>query len=91
MRPSVEEADSANRGLGRAAELIAQHSSWRERLRILRRAPHSALPRLVLGSFASLAPAVPPVVCEIATPDKYEDGLTELASYLCRPTPVIPS
>ena len=79
------------RGCGRAAELIAQHSSWRERLGILRRAPHSALPRLVLASFASLPPAVEPVVCEIATPDRYEDGLTELAGYLSRPTPVIPA
>jgi predicted O-methyltransferase YrrM len=29
------------------------------------------------------------VVCEIVTPDKYEDGLAELASYLGRPTPVL--
>ena len=79
------------RGLGRAAELIAQHSSWRERLGILRRAPHSALPRLVRASFASLPPAVEPVVCEIATLDRYEDGLTELAGYLFRPTPVLPA
>ena len=77
------------RGRRRAAELIAQHSSWRERLGILRRAPHSAVPRLVLASFASLPPAVEPVVCEIAAPDKYEDGLTTLAGYLSRPTPVI--
>ncbi len=79
------------RGCGRAAELIAQHSSWRERLGILRRAPHSAVPRLVLASFASLPPAVEAVRCEIATPDRYEDGLTELAAYLSRPTPVIPA
>src|ERR1700682_3762704 len=79
------------RGCGRAAELIAQHSSWRERLRILRRAPYSGVPRLVLASFASLPPAVGPVVCEIATPDRYEDGLTKLAGYLSRPTPVIPA
>ncbi|MEY2559848.1 MAG: hypothetical protein QOG51_263 [Verrucomicrobiota bacterium] len=78
-----------NRGLERAAELIAQHSSWRERLRILRRAPRSALPRLLLASFASLPPAVEPVVCEIATPDRYEDGLTELAGYLSRPRPAL--
>jgi len=77
------------RGSGRAAELIAQHSSWRERLGILRRAPRSALPRLVLASFASLPPPVEPVVCEIATPDRYEHGLTELAGYLSRPTPVL--
>ena len=77
------------RGFGRAAELIAQHSSWRERLQILRRAPHSAVPRLVLASLASLPRAVEPVVCEIATPDRYEDGLTELASYLGRPRPAL--
>jgi predicted O-methyltransferase YrrM len=29
------------------------------------------------------------VVCEIATPDRYEDGLKELAGYLSRPAPVI--
>ena len=79
----------SKRCCGRAAELIAQHSSWRERLGILRRAPHSAVPRLVLASFTSLPPAVEPVVCEIATPDRYEDGLTELAGYLSRPTPVL--
>ena len=78
------------RGRGQAGELIAQHRSWRERLGILRRAPRSALPRLVLASFASLPPALEPVVCEIATPDRYEDGLTELAGYLSRPAPVIP-
>jgi predicted O-methyltransferase YrrM len=78
------------RGCRRAVDLIAEHSSWRERLGILRRAPRSALPRLVLASFASLPPAVEPVVCEIATPDRYEDGLTELAGYLSRPTPVVP-
>src|SRR5436305_5134932 len=77
------------RGSGRVAALIAQHSSWRERLRILRRAPRSALPRLVLASFASLPPAVEPVVCEIATPDRYEDGLAELAGHLSRPSPVL--
>jgi predicted O-methyltransferase YrrM len=77
------------RDCGRATELIAQHSSWRERLRLLRRAPRSALPRLVLASFASLPPAVEPVVCEIATPDRYEDGLTELAGYLSRPRPAL--
>lgn len=79
------------RDCGRAAELMAQHSSWRERLGILRRAPPSAVPRLVLASFASLPPVVEPVRCEIATPDRYEDGLTELAGYLSRPTPVIPA
>jgi predicted O-methyltransferase YrrM len=73
---------------GRAADLIAQHSSWRERLRILRRAPRPDLPRLLLASFVSLPPAVEPVVCEI---DKYEDGLKELASQLSRPTPVVPA
>jgi hypothetical protein len=78
-----------SRGVGRAAELIAQHSSWRERLGLLRRAPRSALPRLVLASFASLPSAVEPVMCEIATPDRYEDGLTELAGYLSRPRPVL--
>jgi predicted O-methyltransferase YrrM len=78
------------RGCGLAGELIAQHSSWRERLGILRRAPRSALPRLVRASFASLPPAVEPVVCEIATPDTYEDGLTKLAGYLSRPTPMLP-
>jgi predicted O-methyltransferase YrrM len=75
----------------RAVELIAQHSSWRERLGLLRRAPRSALPRLVRASFASLPPAVEPVVCEIATPDRYDDGLTELAGYLSRPTPARPA
>jgi hypothetical protein len=79
------------RGRGQAGELIAQHRSWRERLGILRRAPRSALPRLVLASFASLPPALEPVGCEIATPDRYEDGLTELAGYLSRPEPVIPA
>ena len=78
-----------NRDFGRAAELLAQHSSWRERLGILRHAPPWALPRLVLASFASLRPAVEPVVCEIATPDRYEDGLKQLAGYLSRPTPVL--
>jgi hypothetical protein len=29
------------------------------------------------------------VRCEITTPDRYEDGLTELAGYLSRPTPVV--
>lgn len=78
------------RGCRRAVDLIAEHSSWRERLGILRRAPRLALPRLVLASFASLPPVVEPVVCEIATPDRYEDGLTELAGHLSRPRPVIP-
>ena len=78
-------------GCGGAVQLIAQHRSWRGRLSILRRAPRSALPRLVLASFASLPPAVEPVVCEIATPERYEDGLRELAGYLSRPTPVIPA
>lgn len=54
-----------------APERIAQNTSWRERLGILRRAPHSAVPRLVLASFASQPPAVEPVVCEIATLDRY--------------------
>lgn len=85
----MAEAHNVNRGYGRAAELIAQHSSWRERLGILRRAPQSALPRLLLASFASLRPAVEPVVCEIATPDKYNDGLALLAGYLSRPTPAL--
>lgn len=76
-------------GLGRAVELIAQHSSWRDRLEILRRAPRSALPRLVRASFAPLPPAIEPAVCEIATHDRYEDGLTELAGYLSRPGPVL--
>lgn len=76
-------------GCRRAAELIARHSSWRERLRILRHAPRSALPQLVLASFASLPPAVEPVVCEIATPDRYEDGVRALARYLSRPVPVL--
>lgn len=75
-----------NRIRGQGPELIAQHSSWREWLRLLRRAPRSALPRLVLASFASV-PAVEPVVCEIATPDRYEDGLRELAGYLSRQIP----
>jgi predicted O-methyltransferase YrrM len=70
-------------------QLMAQHSSWRERLGLLRRAPRSALPRLVRASFAPLPPAVEPVVCEIATPDRYDNGLTELASFLSRPTPVL--
>jgi predicted O-methyltransferase YrrM len=83
------EHNELKRSRGRAAELIAQHSSWRERLRILRRAPHAAVPRLVLASFASLRPAAEPVVCEIPTLDKYEDGLTKLASFLCRPRPVL--
>ncbi len=78
-----------NCGFGRAAELIAQHSSWRERLGLLRRAPRSALPRLIRASFASLPPAVESMVCEIAAPDRYDDGLTELAGYLSRPTPVL--
>jgi cephalosporin hydroxylase len=77
-----------NRDFGRASELIAQHGSWRERLGLLRRAPRSALPRLVRASFASLPLAVEPLVCEIATPDRYEDGLRELAGYLSRPAPV---
>ena len=90
MHPEYTAAgNELKRGCGRAAELIAQHSSWRERLRILRRAPHSAVPRLVLASFASLPPAVEPVVCAIATPDSYEDGLRELAGYLSRPRPAL--
>jgi len=72
-------------------QLMAQHSSWRERLRILRRAPRFALPRLVRASFAWLLPAVEPVMCEIATPDRYEDGLKKLAGYLLRPIPVLPA
>lgn len=76
------------RGLRGAPQLIAQHSSWRDRLGILRRAPRSALPRLVRASFASLPRAVEPLVCEIATPDRYEAGLAELAGYVSRPTPV---
>ncbi|MCA1657748.1 MAG: MFS transporter, partial [Verrucomicrobiaceae bacterium] len=79
------------RGSGRAVELIAQHSSWRERLGVLRRAPRSALPQLVRGSFASLPPAVEPVVCEIATLDRYDDGLRDLAGYLSRPMPALPA
>jgi predicted O-methyltransferase YrrM len=31
------------------------------------------------------------VVCEIATLDKYEDGLTELAGHVLRPTPALPA
>jgi hypothetical protein len=73
----------------RAVELIAQKSSWRERLGLLRRAPRSALPQLVRASFSSLPPAVEPMVCEIATPDRYEDGLTDLAGYLSRPRPAL--
>jgi predicted O-methyltransferase YrrM len=90
-REHTAAANELKRGCGRAAELMAHHSSWHERLRILRRAPRSALPRLVLASFASLPPAVEPVRCEIATPERYEDGLTELAGYLSRPTAVIPA
>lgn len=90
MHPErIAAGNESKRGFGRAAELIAHRSSWRERLRILRRAPRSALPRLVLASFASLPPALEPVVCEIATPDRYEDGVTELAGYLSRPAPVL--
>jgi predicted O-methyltransferase YrrM len=74
---------------GQAAELIAQHSSWRERLRLLRRAPRSALPRLLAASFARLPPAVEPMVCEIATPERYEHGLRQLAGCLSRPTPKV--
>jgi predicted O-methyltransferase YrrM len=29
------------------------------------------------------------MVCEIATPERYNDGLTEIAGYLSRPTPVL--
>lgn len=90
MPPEYTATDNNLKRGCRAAELIAQHSSWRERLRILRRAPHSAVPRLLLASFASLAPAVEPVVCEIATLDRYEDGLAELAGHLLRPMPVLP-
>jgi len=68
---------------------MAQHGSWHERLGTLRRAPLSAMPRLALASFASLPPAVEPAVCEIATLDRYENGLTELAGYLSRTTPVV--
>jgi predicted O-methyltransferase YrrM len=74
-------------GAGQTAELIAEHSSWRERLRILRPAPRLALPRLVPASFAPLPAVVKPARYEIPTSDKYDDGLTELARYLSRPTP----
>jgi predicted O-methyltransferase YrrM len=74
-----------------AAELIAHHSSWRERLRILRRAQRSALPRLVIGSFAPWPHGGEAVSCEINTPDKYEVGLRTLAGYLARAMPVLPS
>jgi len=80
-----------NRGCCPAGALIAQHSSWRERLRILRRAPRSALPRLVLASFASLPPAAEPIACEILTPESYDDGLAKLAGYLSRPVPELPA
>jgi predicted O-methyltransferase YrrM len=49
------------------------------------------VPQLVLASFTSVPPPVEPVVCEIATPDRYEDGLTKLARHLGRPTPVLPA
>jgi predicted O-methyltransferase YrrM len=78
-----------NRASCPAVELIAQHSSWRERLRVLRRAPRLALPRLVLASFASLPPALEPVVCKIPALESYNDGLTKLAGWLSRPMPVI--
>jgi predicted O-methyltransferase YrrM len=77
------------RGAGPAAELIAQNSSWRERLRLLRRAPRMALSRLVVASFADRPPASEPIVCEIATLDKYEDSLKKLAGHLHRPTPAL--
>ena len=80
-----------NRDSARADELIARHSSWRERLALLRRAPRSALPRLLAASFAPVPRPVAPVVCEIATLERYEHGLQELASYLSRPTPVLPA
>jgi len=73
---------------GGAAEVVAQHSSWRERLGILRRAPRAALPALLRASFASLPAAIESRACGIATPDKYEDGLTELAGHLSRAVPV---
>jgi cephalosporin hydroxylase len=78
-----------NGGRPETAELLALHSSWRERLAILRRAPRWALPRLVRASFASLPSAPEPLVCEIPTPDKYEDGLTQLAGCLSRPAPLL--
>jgi predicted O-methyltransferase YrrM len=48
------------------------------------------MPQLVFASFARPPAAAEQVVCEIATPDKYEDGLKELAGCLHRPTPVLP-
>ena len=90
MHPEhIPTGNELRRGSGPAADLIAQHSSWRERLGILRRAPQSALPRLVRASFASLPTAVEPVVCEIATLERYNDGVRKLAGYLSRPTPVL--
>jgi predicted O-methyltransferase YrrM len=83
--------ETGDRSLNRApaAELIMQHSSWRERLRVLRRAPRSALPRLLVASFASLPRASEALVCEIITPETYDDAVMKLAGYLSRPTPVL--
>lgn len=68
-------------------DLIAQHSSWRERLAVLRHAPRSAVPRLLQPAFAPVPRAGEAVGCEIKTPDRYGDGLTALASYLSRAAP----
>ena len=57
---------------------------------MLRRAPRSALPRLLRASFKSVPPAVEPLVCEIATLDRYDDGLKKLAGFLSRPAPIGP-
>jgi ACS family tartrate transporter-like MFS transporter len=69
------------------SKLIADHSGWSERFRLLRRARRSALFRLLRPSFAAPPPAVEPTVCEISTPDRYEEGLKELAACLSRPIP----
>jgi len=83
--------NQVNRGSGPAAELITRHSSWRERLGVLRRAPRSALPWLFGASFASVPSPAAPVVCEIPTPAQYADGLAELARHLGRPSPAFPA
>lgn len=70
-----------------AAELIAQHSSWRERLAPLRRAPRSAWVRFARAAFAPVPEPSAPVECEIVARDRYEDGLAALAGWLDRPTP----
>lgn len=72
-----------------AGDLIAQHSSWRDRLAILRRAPRAALPRLVAPAFAPIPETAEAVVCEIATLDQYDAAFTALASHLSRPAPVL--